>query len=85
MFEDILRTHYILIYADDVNISGGSVHIIKTNKEVLLVASKETGLEENAEKNECMVMSGDQNVAQNHSITKTAIKSFKGTKQFKHL
>ena len=44
-------THQLLVYADDVNISGGSVHIIKTNKEVLLVASKETGLEENAEKN----------------------------------
>jgi hypothetical protein len=27
-------------YADDINISGGSVHIIKTNKEALLVASK---------------------------------------------
>jgi len=29
-------------------------------------------------------MSRDQNVAQNHSITKTAIKSFKGMKQFKY-
>jgi len=41
----------LLVYADDVNISGGSVHIIKTNIEVLLVASKETGLEKDAEKN----------------------------------
>jgi hypothetical protein len=40
-----------LIYADDVNMLGGSVHTVKTNKEVLLVASKEIGLEENAEKN----------------------------------
>jgi hypothetical protein len=41
----------LLVYADDVNISGGSAHIIKTNIEVLLVASKETGLEKDAEKN----------------------------------
>jgi len=43
--------HPLLVYADDVNVSGGSIHIIKTKKEVLLVASMETGLEENAEKN----------------------------------
>jgi hypothetical protein len=44
-------TQQHLVYADDINITGGSVYITKINKEVLLVASKETGLEENAEKN----------------------------------
>jgi len=36
--------HQLLVYADDVNILGGSVHTIKKNAETLEVASKETGL-----------------------------------------
>ena len=42
-------THQLLVYVDDVNILGGIVHIIKRNTEALLVASKEIGLEENAD------------------------------------
>jgi hypothetical protein len=34
-------THQLLVYADDVNILGGSVHNIKRNTEALVVASKE--------------------------------------------
>jgi len=41
--------HQLLVYSDDVKISGGSVHIIKENAEALVVASKENGLEENAD------------------------------------
>jgi hypothetical protein len=41
-------THQILLYADDVNILGGSVHTLRKNTEDLVVASKETGLEGNA-------------------------------------
>ena len=37
-----------MVYADDINMLGGSVHIIKKNTEVLVVASKETGCEVNA-------------------------------------
>jgi len=43
-------THQLLVYADDVNISGGSVYIIKENTEALIVASKDTGLEVTADK-----------------------------------
>jgi hypothetical protein len=45
-------THQLLANADDVNILGGSVHTtsIKENAEALLVASKEIGLEVNADK-----------------------------------
>jgi hypothetical protein len=37
-------THQLLVYADDVNILGGSGHTIKENAEALLVTSKEIGL-----------------------------------------
>ena len=33
--------HQLLVYANDVNILGGSVHTIKKNIEALLVGSKE--------------------------------------------
>ena len=37
-------THQFLVYADDVNTLGGSVHTIKKLAEALIVASKETGI-----------------------------------------
>ena len=37
-----------MVYADDVNISGGIVHAVKKNTDALVVASKESGLEVNA-------------------------------------
>jgi len=43
-------THQLLVYADDFNILGGSVHTVKENVEALVVASKENGLEINADK-----------------------------------
>ena len=42
-------TLQLLVYADDANISGGVVHTIKKNTEVSVVASKENGLEVNAD------------------------------------
>jgi len=41
----LICTHQILVYADDVNLLGGSVHSIEKNKQSLVVASKETALE----------------------------------------
>jgi len=49
-------TLQLLVYADDVNILGGSVHTVKANTEALIVASKETGLEINVDKTKYMVM-----------------------------
>jgi hypothetical protein len=42
-------THKLLVYADDVNILGGSIHTVRKNTEALLIASKEIGLEVKAE------------------------------------
>jgi len=39
-----------MIYADDGNILGGSVHTVKEKAEALIVASKEIGLEVIADK-----------------------------------
>jgi hypothetical protein len=55
-------THQRLVYTDDVNILGGSVHIIKDNTKSVVFANKEIGLEVNADKTQYMVMSLDQNV-----------------------
>jgi hypothetical protein len=77
-------THQLLVWADDVNILGGSVHAIKKNAEALVIASKEIGLEVNAEKTKYMVMSRNQNAEQNHNI-KVDNKSFERVEQFKYL
>ena len=42
-------THQLLAYADYVNIMGGSVHTVEENAEALVVTTKETGLEVNAD------------------------------------
>jgi hypothetical protein len=47
---------------------GGSIHTIKKNTEALVVASKQTGIEVNADKTKYMAMSQDQNAGQNHNI-----------------
>jgi hypothetical protein len=61
-------TYQHLVYADDVNILGKSVHIIKKNTEALVVRRKEIGLEVNADKTKYMAMSQDQNAGQNHNL-----------------
>jgi len=70
-----------LVYADDVNILGGSVHIIGENTEALVVASKETGLEVNAVKIKYMVMSRDQNAGRCQNI-KIDNSSFERVEEF---
>jgi len=61
-------THQLLVYSDDVNILGGSVHTVKKNREALLVGSKEICLEVNADKAKYMIMSRDQNAGLSHNM-----------------
>jgi hypothetical protein len=74
----------MVVYADDVNILGGSVHTIKENAEALVVASKAIGLDVNADETKNMVMSRDQNEGRSHYI-KTENSSFERVEEFKYL
>jgi len=77
-------THQFLTYADDFNILGGSVHTVKENAEALVVATKETGLEVNADKTKNMVMSRDRNAGRGHSV-KIDNTSIERVEEFKYL
>jgi len=61
-------THQVMVYADDVNILGGSVQTVKKNTEASIFTSKEVDLKVNADKTKCMVMTRDQNVGRGQNI-----------------
>jgi hypothetical protein len=60
--------HQLLVYVDDANMLGGSVHATKVNAKESVVASKEIGLEVNADKTKYMVMSRDHNAERSHNL-----------------
>jgi hypothetical protein len=62
----------------------GSVHTIKEHVEALLVASKEIGLEVNADKTKCMFMSRYRAAGQSHSMN-IDNSSFERVEEFKYL
>jgi hypothetical protein len=76
-------THQLLAYADDVNILGGSAHTVKENAEALVVATKEVGLEVNADKTKYIIMSRDQNAGRIYS-TKIDNSSIERVEEFKY-
>jgi hypothetical protein len=77
-------THKLLVYADDVNLLGDSVNIITENTETLLEASRDIGLEINAEKTKYMIMSRHQNSGQNQNM-RIANELFENVATFKYM
>jgi hypothetical protein len=77
-------THQFLVYADDVNLMGENINIIKKNAEVLLDANKGIGLEVNSEKTKYTFMSRHQIAGQSNYI-RAANKSFEKVAKFKYL
>jgi hypothetical protein len=78
------ETHQHLAYANDVNLLKDNRDITKKNTETLTDASKDVGLEVNAEKTKYMSLSRHQNAGQDHG-TKTATRCFENVAQFKYL
>jgi hypothetical protein len=61
-------THQRLVYANNVNLLGNSINTIKENIKTLLEASRDVGLEINAEKTKYMIMSRHLNLGRNQNI-----------------
>jgi hypothetical protein len=58
-------THQLLAYADDVNLLGNNIDVIKKNTESLIDASKKAGLQVNIDKTmPCKSKSGHKNSKQ---------------------
>ena len=74
----------LLAYVDDVNILGGSINTLKENAEALVAATRENGLEVNADKTKYMVMSRDQNAGQINSV-RIDNSTFDRVEDFKYL
>jgi len=77
-------THQLLVYADDVIYWEEAYILYRKNAEVSIVASKESGLEVNADKTKYMVMSRDQNAGRSSKM-KTDNSSFEMVEELKCL
>jgi len=74
-------TYHLLVYADNVNILGGSICTIKKNTKAVVVAGKETGLEVNGDMINYMNMTQDKDAERTHMI-KTDNSSFERVEEF---
>ena len=63
---------------------GGSIHTVKENSAALVVATKEIGLEVNADKTKYMVMSREQTAELSHTM-KVDNSSIERVEEFKYL
>ncbi|KAJ4431256.1 hypothetical protein ANN_19853, partial [Periplaneta americana] len=76
--------HQLLVYADDVNMSGENPQMIRKNMEIVLKASKKIYLEIIPGKTKYMIMSRDQNIVRIGNI-KIGNLSFQKVEKFKYL
>ena len=76
--------HQLVVCVDDVNLLGGSEHTVKENALILIVASKEIGIEVNGDKTKYMFMSRDKNAERSHSVKIDSI-LFEMVEEFKCL
>jgi sorting nexin-29 len=75
-------THQLLVYADDINLLGSNLNTMNTD--TLLEASRDVGLEINAEKTEYSVMSHHQSSRENQN-KRIVNESFENMAEFKYL
>jgi hypothetical protein len=75
-------THQFLVCADDENLLRDNINTIEKDTETLIGASKEVGLEVNANKTKYMLMSLHQNARKNRNI-KTANRYFENVEKFR--
>jgi hypothetical protein len=68
--QNLNGTHQLLSHGVDVNIVGENIDTIQKNKEALLDAGKEVGLEVNPEKTKYMLGPTYQKTGQRHYIRK---------------
>jgi hypothetical protein len=74
----------LLAYTDDINFSGDNINTTKDFIETLLEATRDVGLEINAENTKYMIMFRHQNSGQNQNI-RTVNESFENVAKFKYL
>jgi hypothetical protein len=79
-------THQLLANADDVNLLADNIDTTKKNKETLIDANNEAGLEVRVKKTKYMLLSHHQNVGQNRAIKiRVANISYENMSQFRYL
>ena len=76
--------YQLLVYADNVNMLGENLQVIRENIEIFIKASKDICLETNSENTKYMIISRHENVIQNLIIVIKNL-SFENVEKLKYL